>query len=288
MQYPFNLIHLKFFCDAVILCSVSEAAKKNFVTQSAISQGIAKLEKVIGVQLVTHSRSSFQLTEEGRIVFEQAGEVFKTLQTLQDKIQESKEEITGELHFTCTNSLGMSFIARAYKAMRERYPKVNLNFKLGGPNFIRSSLQQRSAEFALVLYDPDFSQFTRHVLMKGQFQLYQNQDPGPRDLESGILVDDKEGIYVESLRQYYEKLHGQALKIQAELAGWEVVARFVEKGIGLGFFPDYLMKDSRYPDLKIHPIKHPPFEYEICLIHKAGSHLSRAGYAFMEILKENS
>jgi DNA-binding transcriptional LysR family regulator len=86
------------------------SGKKNFVTQSAISQGIAKLEKVIGVQLVTHSRSNFQLTEEGRIVFEQAGEVFKALQALQDKIQDGKKEITGELLFSCTNSLGMSFI----------------------------------------------------------------------------------------------------------------------------------------------------------------------------------
>ena len=34
---PINLIYLKYFCDAVRLKSISQAAKANFVTQSAVS-----------------------------------------------------------------------------------------------------------------------------------------------------------------------------------------------------------------------------------------------------------
>ena len=134
-MYIYNLIHLKFFCDTVSLKSVSEAAKKNFVTQSAISQGIAKLEKVMGVQLATHSRSSFQPTEEGRIVFEQAGDIFKSLQGMHEKLKEHKQEVYGDLHFICTNSLGMSYIAPAFKKMQEKYPKVNLKFRLGASDY---------------------------------------------------------------------------------------------------------------------------------------------------------
>jgi LysR family transcriptional regulator, carnitine catabolism transcriptional activator len=43
-----NLMHLKFFCDAVTFSSISEAAKRNYVTQSAVSQAIAKLEQILG------------------------------------------------------------------------------------------------------------------------------------------------------------------------------------------------------------------------------------------------
>lgn len=39
-----NLTYLKYFFDAVELGSLTASAKANFVTQSAISQGIIKLE----------------------------------------------------------------------------------------------------------------------------------------------------------------------------------------------------------------------------------------------------
>ena len=61
---------------------------------------------------------------------------------------------------------------------------------------------------------------------------------------------------------------------------------FAEKGIGIGFFPDYLLQDQRYPQLELHPLKHPPYEYQICAIYKKGDQLSRAAWAFLDILKE--
>ncbi len=286
MNYPFNLIHLKYFCDAVILHSVSEAATKNFVTQSAISQGIAKLEQVIGVPLVTHSRSSFQITEEGRIVFEQAGEIFKALHEMQDKIMENKNEIGGDLSFVCTNSLGMSFIASSFKMMQEKYPQVNLRFKLGPLNFIRSSLQQRSAEFAIVVYDSSFSQFNADPLYQGRFHIYQDTGASKNILARGVLIDEKKGMYVEDLSEYYQTSLGREWKIQAELAGWEVVARFVEKGIGAGFFPDYLLREGRYPKIIKCPGKYPAFEYSICAVYRKGDKLSRAARAFLDLFKE--
>src|SRR5215469_12202989 len=94
-----NMYHLKFFYDAATLKSVSDAAKKNFVTQSAISQGIAKLEKTLGVEIVTHSRQNFALTSEGKVVYEQAKAIFRAVDEMHDKLHEFQGKIGGELHF---------------------------------------------------------------------------------------------------------------------------------------------------------------------------------------------
>jgi len=50
---------------AARLGSVTEAAKKNYVSQSALSQGIRSLEKDLKVELTTHQENRFVLTDTG-------------------------------------------------------------------------------------------------------------------------------------------------------------------------------------------------------------------------------
>lgn len=278
-----NLTHLKFFCDAVTYSSITEAAKMNYVTQSTVSQAIIKLEKILGIQIVSHSRQKFQITSEGQILFEQARHIFKSIQDTFEKIHQNKEIITGDLKFVSTNSLGMSFIAPSYKKMRTNLPQINISFRVGGLNYIRNTLRNGEAEFAIVVYDQDFSQFSKYVLQKGKFNLYQNLEAPHHLIENGILVDYFEGMYVNDLREQCPEL-----KIMTETAGWEVAARFTEMNIGIGFFPDYIVANGRYPTIKPHPTTIPHFEYQICLIHNKGQKLSRAASLFIDQFSLNT
>ena len=281
MKPKINLLHLKYFCDALVCDSISEAAKMNFVTLSAVSQGIAKLEITLGVSLLNHSRQKFEITEEGRIVFDQSVHIFKAVDDIYDKINQNKECITGSLKFVSTNSLGMSFIGPSYRKMKENFPHIDIGYQLGHLNFIRNTVRQGNAEFAIVVYDQDFSLFNKKLLRKGSFHLYQSVHAPLALIEKGILIDHAEGMHVDVLRNHYAESGRGPIKIQAELAGWEVVARFTEMNIGIGFFPDYILENNRYPTLKSYPVELPPVGYEICAIYNKGTKLSRVASAFL-------
>jgi DNA-binding transcriptional LysR family regulator len=286
MKPQINLLHLKYFCDAVTSNSVSEAAKKNYVTQSAVSQGIIKLEISIGHTLLVHSRQKFQLTEEGQIVFEQARRIFKSVDNIQEKINLNKAELSGSIQFACTNSLAMSYIAPSYKKMTRSFPHIPINFQMGNLNHIRNLLRQGDVEFAIVVYDASFSQFEKKVLKRGKFQLYCHKDSTLSIKENGILIDYLPGMYVQELFTYLNEKHHTSFSIRQQLAGWEVIARFVEVDLGIGFFPDYLMQGSRYSLIKNYPEEIPNMEYEICAIYNKGDYLSRATLAFLETFTE--
>jgi LysR family transcriptional regulator, carnitine catabolism transcriptional activator len=96
------------------------------------------------------------------------------------------------------------------------------------------------------------------------------------------MVDYFEGMHVKDLHDHFVQSNRSQLKINAELAGWEVVARFTEMNIGIGFFPDYITANNRYPTIKPHPREIPSFEYEICAIYNKGEKLSRAACAFID------
>lgn len=277
-----NLLHLKYFCDAVVHNNISEAAKINYVSQSAVSQAIAKLEISLKVSLVSHTRQKLQITEEGKIVFEQARHIFKAVQDIHDKISQKKEEITGAVKFASTNSLGMSFIAPSYKKMSHKYPHIPIHYQLGNLSFIRNALRQGTVEFAIVVYDETFAQFSKRRIHQGRFNLYQNLKASHHLMENGILVDHTSSMHIESLREHFMKTYNSPLKIQAELAGWEVVARFTEMSIGIGFFPDYIVADNRYHNLTTYPLDLPTCDYEICAVYNRDTHLSRAACAFLD------
>ena len=286
MNPQINLLHLKYFCDAVINQSISEAAKINLVTQSAVSQAIYKLEICLRAKILIHNRQKFQITEEGHILFQQARNVFKAVQEIHDKIANVKSEVRGAVKFVCTNSLAMSFIVPIFKKMQDLYPLVELDMKVGNQNFIRNSLKQKDCEFALVVYDKSYSQFSRVLIRKGFFHLYTHAE-APHDLtKEGVFIDFQEGMFIPELKAHYNRVSGQNLKINAALAGWEIVARCLEKNSGVGFLPDYILAYDRYPHLTALPFDFPDFPYEICAIFNKGEQLSRSAKAFIDLVSK--
>lgn len=277
-----NLIYLRYFYDAAALGSVSQAARKNFVTQSALSQGIVKLEQGLGIKVTTHKKQRFILTEEGKVVFEQARTIFHSVKTLQDKLNASQNVLAGELNFVCTNSLGMSFLPERYAEMQRQHPEVELKFRMGGLSFIETWLRQGIPEFGLVLNHKQFHSYDKIVVQEGVFQLYAHKDY-EGDLSDGIFVDESETSFVKELQALYRKHYKNELLIKGELSSWEVIARFVDKGIGVGFFPDYIFKNNRFPSLVPLKTKFKPIPYEIVAIHPKGEGLSRAAMALLEL-----
>ena len=276
-----NLLHLKYFCDAVIHGSISESAKVNFVTQSTVSQAIAKLEVSLSAKILNHRKQKFHLTEEGKVVFKEAEHVFRAIKNITEAIGKNKTVVSGTVKFVTTNSLGMSYIAPIYKQSILNLPGITINYRLGGLNFIRQSLKQRDAEFAIVLYDPTFEEYEKQHLKKGLFNLYQSEEASLDQIENSILVDFSDGTHVKPFLESLKK-SSSTIKIQTELAGWEVVARFTELNMGIGFIPDYILANNRYPNLKQCELTIPSFEYEICAIWSKGEKLSRAASVFLE------
>lgn len=282
MHPMINLTHLKFFCDAVVYQSISEAAKMNYITQSAVSQAITKLETIFGVQLFFHNRQKLQLTDEGQIVFEQARAIFRAVQDTFQKVNQTKDQITGCVKFVTSKSLGMSFIASAYKSIKENFPLLDFKFRMGGKNLIRTALRQEDAEFAIVVYGDNFDQFEKITLHKGLFRLYQSKDLPSDAIKEGVLVYE-DCFYAPELKTFLED-SGYQNPIQDMIPGWELTARFTELNIGVGFFPDYILSHNRYPNIVPHPLEIPSFEYEICAIHNKGVKLSRTAQLFLEQL----
>ena len=110
MKFVPNITFLRYFFSAGQAKSISKAAKENFVSQSAISQAISKLEMALGKQLITHEKNRFQLTTDGLILLEKCKQIFTVFSEIEDAFNETDGVFKGKLSFACTHSFALSLL----------------------------------------------------------------------------------------------------------------------------------------------------------------------------------
>ena len=83
-----SLWKYKYFVDVVDMKSFTKAGKKNYVTQTAISQQIAKLEKEVGGKLISRESGALEVTELGKVVYDKAREMLKIYKQMEKEIEQ--------------------------------------------------------------------------------------------------------------------------------------------------------------------------------------------------------
>lgn len=278
MNPGLNLNNLKYFYDAVESASISEAARKNFITQSAVSQGILKLERALQVDLITHQRNYFKLTIEGEQIFQLAQTLFGTLKAMQDVASEQAEELSGEINLTCTQSIAMNLLSTAFQTMRKSHPKVSVRLKISKMDQICLKLKKGLMDIGIVVESDLCNPFQKEVIHTGHFHLYSKNGA----IGQGIYVDHMNGLFVDKLTALYRKKFKKEMTIIQELDSWQVLAQFAFQGFGCCFLPDFIASND--PTLKICKSIE-PIPYRIVALFPKGAKLTRNARVLIDLLR---
>lgn len=81
-----NLKHLSYFVDISKRESFTKAADDIYVSQSALSKSVKSLEQELNVTLIDRTSKSFNLTEEGRILYVEGEKLLQYIDESQDEI----------------------------------------------------------------------------------------------------------------------------------------------------------------------------------------------------------
>lgn len=240
-KLPLNLAGLKYFVDAVRQGSISASATKNFVSQSAISQGIAKLERALNCKLIHHQPKRFQITDEGRKLFNKAQGIF---QAIRDTEESFFHESAYTIEFACTHSFALALLDQYVKKAQEKFPLLQLKCRLGQAHGIMDMVRKGSVDFGILLDNDDLSAFHCEEIFRGKYRLYVSskcEDP----INLGFLLDSEERTETNLLKKAYKKLTGNDLPVLMEISSWEVVANLTAEGLGIGLFPDYIAEGKK-------------------------------------------
>lgn len=87
-----GLWRYKYFVDVVDMKSFTKAGKKNYVTQTAVSQQIANLEKEAGGKLLSRESGSLEVTELGQVVYDKAQEMLHIHRQMEKELEQIRKK----------------------------------------------------------------------------------------------------------------------------------------------------------------------------------------------------
>lgn len=146
---------LKVFCDLVETASFSEAAERNGVTQSAVSQQIRGLEDRFGVVLVERGRRNFSVTPEGEVFLQAAREIVDTYRGIESKLQQMRDVVAGPLRVATVYSIGFHELPPYLEHFRKEFPEVQLSVQYRRSNQVYADVLESKADLGLVAYPQD-------------------------------------------------------------------------------------------------------------------------------------
>ncbi|QXB55242.1 LysR family transcriptional regulator [Aeromonas sp. FDAARGOS 1415] len=125
-----DIAHLSSFYEVVRRGSFSAAADTLGVSKGMLSRHVSALESSLNAQLLQRTTRRLSLTEAGKTLYQQAGEIFALARQAEQDIQALTEEDGGRLRFTCPVSTGDSMVSDLLARFAELCPgvQVELNF----------------------------------------------------------------------------------------------------------------------------------------------------------------
>lgn len=143
-----NLYYI--FYITAISGNISNAAKKLYISQPAVSKAISKLESNLEVTLFTRSSRGVKLTQEGEILFEQLKEAFHSIEKGEDDLKRSMQYGMGKLSIGVSTTLCKYVLLPTLPRFIKENPYVKLSISCQSTNNTLAALEREELDLGLV------------------------------------------------------------------------------------------------------------------------------------------
>jgi DNA-binding transcriptional LysR family regulator len=295
MTERISLRRLDYFVVAAEAGTMTGAAQRLYVSQSAVSLGIAELERQLGVQLLLRSKAKgLTLTEAGRQLLPQARALLARTEELEADIRDIGQAPAGRLMVGCFTTLGPFLLPRLLEEFQAAHPEVVLDFMEGSLVELQRLLLEGRCELA-VMYGVDIEpgvdvevlyETRPHIVLPPGHRLAGEDAVKLADLAG----DDMIMLDVPPSMQYFSRVlasAGVTPTIRHQTRSFELARSLVARGVGYSLLiqrPAVQLSYEGRP-LRPHPIADDVPPLTLVLARPAGVQLTRRAAAFAEFCR---
>ncbi len=180
------------FLAVVEAGSLTRAANRLGITQSALSRRIQQYETQLGATLLTRARQGVELTDVGRIACEEGRRLLATFDKLREEIALHKGLEHGRVRIGGGATAVSFLLPSAIAAFQQRHPKVVFQLKEAGSAEIAEDVSRGHLELGIVTLPLRSHELAAEPLMDDEIVLVARRDH-PLSHRRGLAVADLAG-----------------------------------------------------------------------------------------------
>jgi molybdate transport repressor ModE-like protein len=278
--------------------SFSAAADSLYLSQSAVSQHVAALEKEVGQKLLERTSSGPHLTQAGEVLVAHADAVLARLDEAERELADLAGLRGGRLRVASFPTASATLLTTAMSRFSELYPEVRLELRESEPEESLPQLKQGVHDLALVysyeaLEQPEDRDLERQLLLEDRMWLAVPKGH-PLSGKAAVSLDQLCdaawlcGTCEGSCRQNVIlacRSAGFDPRIAFESDDYQVLQGLIASGLGVTLLPD-LALTSLHPGVSILRVKPKPPVRHVWAATRAEGSRSPAADAMVEILSD--
>lgn len=144
-----DIRHLTAFVTAAKSLSITEAAKRLYISQSSLSKQVSELEQTIGVKLFTRHYRSLELTAAGKYLLKEGDSLVEKVNEILNHTRQVQLGVRGNLKIGCFSSQ-LVFLPDILKKFHTLYPQITLDIQIYSSNTIEELLQRNELDFGFI------------------------------------------------------------------------------------------------------------------------------------------
>lgn len=152
------------FCDIARERSISRAAQKHGVTQSAASQRIKSLERELGVRLINRDTRPLQLTVAGETYRQGSQEILERYEQLKRQLAGRSELVGGSIQVAAIYSVGIDLLNQAVMRFEAQHPEVQVHVDYQQPAAVHKRVRDHDVDFGILSYPDTWRDLTAQIM----------------------------------------------------------------------------------------------------------------------------
>lgn len=242
---------MRYFVAVADTGSFRAAAAREGVSQPAISQSMAGLERELGSRLFDRVGREVALSPAGRALADPARRVVADFDALPAILESDDGPIRGRLELGTTDVASIYVLPRVYRTFRRRHPQVELSVRVEGTESLLAQLRAGEIEVAIVnvaaggLPAPIPPGFTSEPLYRENLEFVVSRKhplAGRRrvtlaELAETPLITFKEASITRQAVDALFRAEGLVPRVAMEMSSPEAIKRLVEVGLGASALP---------------------------------------------------
>lgn len=281
--------------------SFSAAADSLHLTQSAVSQQIAALEREAGAMLIDRNRGNLRLTDPGSALIGHTEAVLARLEEAERELREIAGLRGGRVRMVSFPTAGATLVIGAAAAFRKKFPQVSLSLTEAEPDTSIPQLRAGEHDLALI-YDysaaktPEDRDTERHLLLKERMQLALPKTHPLASRKTISLSEVAEETWIIGTKAGGGACRGNVFsacresgfepQVGFESDDYQVHQSLVSAGMGVSLVPELLLT-GRQPGLAVIDIENPPVR-RVWAVTRASEVRAPAVEAMLEIVVRES
>lgn len=239
MELPSH--ELKAFIETAKTQNMTLASKNLFVTQSALSQRIQKLESLLECTLFIRDRAGLKLTEAGQKLLRYAQSIKGIEEEFLIALKSKKEELAGTLRIAAYSSILRSHIIPSLAPLLRKNPKIHCDFRSYEVIELATVIESAEADLVICDYRMQKPHISEVLLGHEEYVVIESSkhknspnvylDHNPQDTATESFFAAQKNAPKNYIRSYMGDIYG--------------VLDGVEEGLGRAVMSKHLLKDRK-------------------------------------------